>query len=132
MRIKERLCGDAVVLDMAGPIAGGKASAMIDEAMRRHSRAGKRLVVANLDGVPSVDLAGLSALVDAYSTMRRAEGVLRLAGVTTRIDDLLVITRLLTAFDTFDSVEEALGGATPAYTARPEAPQLSAMSPRTI
>ena len=105
MRIKERHCGAVVVLDVAGPITGGKAPSMIEEAVGRHHGTG-RVVVANLGDVPSMDLAGLSALAQAYRTMRQAGGALRLVGVTTRLKDLLGIARL-TVFDTFDSVEDA-------------------------
>ena len=48
-------------------------------------------------------------------TLRQASGVFKLACITKRIDDLIVITRLLTVFDTYDSVEEAVGEASPAY-----------------
>ncbi len=115
MRISERQLGDVIVLDIAGPIAGSKAAESVRSAVSRHCHPGASLV-ANLERAPSVDLAGLSALVDSYSTTRLAGGVLRLAGITNRIHDLLVITRLLTVFDVFDSVEDAIGGATPVYS----------------
>ena len=124
MRIRERQIGEVIVLDLVGPIAGEKAAAQIDEAVRQQNRAGRSIVVANLSSVRSVDLAGLSALVEAYAVMRKAGGVLRLACITKRIRDLLVITRLLMVFDTFDSVEEAFGGATPAYAGVPDSPQV--------
>ena len=38
----------------------------------------------------------------------------KLACITKRIQDLVVITRLLTVFDTYESVAEAVGAA-PAY-----------------
>ena len=42
--------------------------------------------------------------------MKQASGAFRLACITKRIHDLIVITRLVTVIDTFDSVEEAIGG----------------------
>lgn len=39
----------------------------------------------------------------------------KVACITKRIHDLVVITRLLTIFETYDSVEEAVGEATAAY-----------------
>ena len=126
MRLTERQFGDAVVLDFHGPIAGPKAVGMLESAVRRHCGAGVRDVVANLGGVPSVDLVGLGALVDAHLALRQAGGVFKLASVTKRLHDLVVITRLLTIFDTYDSVEEAVGGAAPSY-AGATSPQLSLM-----
>jgi anti-sigma B factor antagonist len=115
MRITERQCGDAVVLDLHGPIAGPKAAGMLEAAVRRHCGNGVRSVVADLSGVSAVDLVGLGALVDAHLAVRQAGGAFKLACITKRLDDLIVITRLLTIFDTYDSVEEAVGGTSPVY-----------------
>jgi anti-sigma B factor antagonist len=131
MRITERQFEDVVVLDLHGPIAGPKAAGMLDSAVRRLCRDGVRCVVADFTRVPSVDLAGLGALVDAHLALREASGVFKLASVTKRIHDLVVITRLLTVFDTYDSVEEAVGEATPAY-ADVKSPRLSLLSLGTI
>src|SRR5687767_2476925 len=108
MNITERRFEHAVVLDVTGPITGREAAGMIDAAVRRHARARTRILVANLGRVPFVDLAGLGALVDAQTTMRHAGGAFRLACVTKHIQDLVVITRLLTVVDTFESIEEAV------------------------
>jgi len=65
--------------------------------------------------VSYVDSAGLGELVQAYVTARKRDGSLKLLNVTKRLRDLLVVTRLLTVFETFDSEEEAIasfGGAT--------------------
>ena len=113
MSINERRFEHAVVLDLTGPMTGRTSAGMIDEAVRRHAKTSARILVANLGRVPFVDLAGLGALVDAHVTMRQVSGVFRLACVTKRIHDLVVITRLLTVLDTFDSVEHAAGGAIP-------------------
>ena len=39
---------------------------------------------------------------------RKVNGAVKLANLTSRITDLLTITKLLTVFDTFDSEEQAL------------------------
>lgn len=119
MRISERQVGEVVVLDLVGPLTGWKAASAVEETVRRHGRAGTHTVVANLARVRSMDLAGLGALVDGYSAMREAGGEMRLASLTRRIHDLVVITRLLTVFDTFDSVEQAIGGPIPPSSAVP-------------
>jgi anti-sigma B factor antagonist len=132
MRITERQFDDMVVLDLHGPLAGPKAAGMLESAVRRHGLgSGVRGIVADFSGVPSVDLAGLAALVDAHLAQREAGGSFKLASVTTRIHDLVVITRLLTVFDTYDSVEEAVGGAIPAY-AGVKPPRLPLLSLGTI
>ena len=127
--VTERQFDHAVVLEVTGPRTGRKAPAEIDGVVRRHARAGTRAVVVNLAAVPMIDLAGLGALVDAYITMQRSGGTLRLACMTRRVQELVIITRLITVFDTFESVEKALGA--PASGSRDDvqpAPRLSTMS----
>lgn len=132
MRISERHVGDVVVLDLAGPLYGWQAAGAMEDTIRRHCRSGTQTIVVNLGRVGSLDCGGLGALVDGYNTMRKAGGEMRLASVTKRINDLLVITRLLTVFDTFDSVERAIEGPMPAYCGMPEPGRLSAKSLGTI
>lgn len=125
MRIVERRVGRVVVLDLVGPLAGRHAALVVEQAVRRHRLACTPTVIANLARVRSADLAGVDALVESYRAMREAGGEMRLAAVSRRIHDLLVITRLLTVFDTFDSVEEAIEGAIAAATRVAEAARLS-------
>jgi anti-sigma B factor antagonist len=125
MRISERWLGNVAVLDLVGPLTGWMAARAMEEAVRRHRQAGTHTVVANFRQVPSVDLAGLGALVDGYSAMREAGGEMRLAGLT-RIHDLVVMTRLLTVFDTFESVERAVEGPISACLAADGSPRESA------
>jgi len=132
MRISERQVGAVVVLDLSGPLYGWQAAGVMEETIRRHCRSGTLTIVVNLARVRSVDCGGLGALVDGYNTMRDAGGEMRLASLTRRINDLLVITRLVTVFDTFDSVEEAIEGPMPAYCGVPEGGQLCPKSLGTI
>lgn len=115
MRITERQFENIVILDLHGPIVGIKAAEIVTDRMGLLRRDGVRQMVTSLSDVPSVDLAGLGALFDAHGAMRKAGGLFKLACVTARIDDLVVLTRLLTAFDTYESVEEAIGGPVPTY-----------------
>ena len=132
MRISERQVGGVVVLHLVGPLTGRKAAGAVEEAVRRHGRAGTLTLVANLARVRSVDLAGLGALVEGYNVMREAGGEMRLASLTKRIHDLVVITRLLTVFDTFDSVEQAIGRAMPSSSPARVSAQRSGLSLGTI
>jgi anti-sigma B factor antagonist len=48
-------------------------------------------------------------MIGAYTTVTRSSGALRLVNLTTRIQDLMAITKLLTVFDTYDTEGEAVG-----------------------
>ena len=55
-----------------------------------------------------VDSAGLGQLVQVHATTSHLGGSLKLLNLTKRLKDLLVVTKLLTVFDAYDSEAEAL------------------------
>jgi anti-sigma B factor antagonist len=69
---------------------------------------GCRQTVLNLAEMPDMDSAGLGELVRTQTRVNRANGSLKLMNVTKRIRDLLVVTKQVTVFETFDSEAEAL------------------------
>ena len=109
MTIEQRTVGDVVVLSIIGDIAmnGGGASQIAD-TVRQVLEDGHNRLLLDLGHVRYVDSAGLGALVHAFSTARNRGGALKLLNVTERLNDLLVLTKLLTVFDSFDQEAEAL------------------------
>ena len=73
---------------------------------------GHKQVLVDLSGVAYVDSAGLGELVQAYATTKSRGGALKLMNVTKRLRDLLVVTKLLTVFETFDDEASALASFT--------------------
>ncbi len=66
-------------------------------------------IVLNLGGVNYIDSGGLGTLVALYTTARNAGGSIKLAALTQRVGDLLQVTKLLTVFEVYDTVEDAVG-----------------------
>jgi anti-sigma B factor antagonist len=55
-----------------------------------------------------MDSTGVGELIANYTTIKRQGGHLKLLNLTDRIQNLLVITKLLTVFDSYDNEAEAL------------------------
>jgi anti-sigma B factor antagonist len=108
MRIIERPIRDTTILQLYGALTGPAAAELLDATVHRVTRAGRQRLVVNLEDVPSIDAGGLGALVAAYGVVRQNGGTLRLAHVARRVHELLVVCRLVSIFETFDSVEDAL------------------------
>lgn len=68
----------------------------------------KKRILLNLADVPYIDSAGLGEIVRTYTTVSRQGGQLKLVNLTKRITDLLMITKLLTVFETFDVEQDAI------------------------
>ena len=56
----------------------------------------------------NIDSSGIGELIANYTTISRDGGQLKLLNLTDKIQNLLVITKLLTVFDTYDSENEAV------------------------
>jgi anti-sigma B factor antagonist len=109
MQISERMVGDVVIVDVSGKVTlGDGGDALLKDKMGSLVQQGSKKVVLNLGDVSYVDSAGLGAIVNAYATLNKNGGALKLLNTTKRIKDLLAITKLLTIFDTFDSEPDAV------------------------
>ena len=108
MQIDERTIGDVLVLDVNGRITLGEGDEILKDKVNSLLNQGKKKIVLNLAEVPYVDSAGLGAMVNAYTTVKNQGGSLKLVGVTKKLSDLLVITKLATVFDSYDTEAAAL------------------------
>lgn len=99
---------NAVVITLKGNVMGGPDGAKLHEALHNFKEQGKKNVVMDLSKVSFMNSSGLGMLISGMTTMRNAGGDLRLANVADRIQSLLVITKLITVFKHYDSVEEAV------------------------
>jgi anti-sigma B factor antagonist len=109
MHISQRTTGDVVIVEVSGKITLGEGGdTVLKDKMRSLVQQGHRKVLLNLGDVSYVDSAGLGEIVQAYATVNKNGGTLKLLNVTKRLKDLLSITKLLTVFDTFDNEAEAV------------------------
>jgi anti-sigma B factor antagonist len=108
LSIKDREVGDVTILDLSGKITIGEGSVQLREAVRRLLDDGKKKILLNLGEVAYVDSSGIGELVSSYTTTNNQNGHLKLLNLTKKIQDLLMITKLLTVFETFDSEASAL------------------------
>jgi anti-sigma B factor antagonist len=106
MQIEERSEGNVKVLDVTGKITQG--DALFRDKIHSMINQGHKKILVNMSGVTYVDSAGLGELVGAYTTVKRAGGSLKLHSVTSKINELLTITKLLTVFETFDKEADAV------------------------
>jgi len=109
MNIDQKVTGDVMVVKVNGDITlnqGG--DVLLKDKIQSLLQQGHKKLVLDLGGVSYVDSAGLGQLVQIHSTARSNGGSLRIANVTKKLKDLLVVTKLVTVFDSYDSEAEAL------------------------
>ncbi len=108
LEVSERQAGDVTILDLNGAIRMGQGSIALRDSIRGLVDGGKTKILLNLAGVKHVDSSGIGELIANYTTLSKAGGQLKLLNLTERIQNLLVITKLLTVFDVYEAESEAL------------------------
>jgi anti-sigma B factor antagonist len=108
LEVKERQAGDVTILDLSGSIRMGEGAVSLRNSIRGLAEQGKKQLLLNLAAVKNVDSSGIGELIANYTTITRDGGQLKLLNLTDKIQDLLVITKLLTVFDAYDNEAEAL------------------------
>ena len=101
LQIAQREVGDVTVLDLWGQITIGDASETLRAKIKELIEHGHKRVLLHLGGVHQVDSSGLGSLVAAYMALKKSGGDLKLVQLSERLEDLMVITKLLTVFDTY-------------------------------
>ena len=109
MQIGQRMAGDVTVVEITGDITLSKGGdVIIKDKVQSLLQQGNRKLLLDLGNVSYVDSAGLGQLVQVYATTRHLDGQLKLLHVTKRLKDLLVLTKLLTVFESYDDEAEAV------------------------
>ncbi len=108
MDITKRRVGDVTILDLKGKLTMNDGAELLRDTVASVVFQGERKLLLNLAGVPYMDSGGLGELVRCSLITGRASGAVKLINLTSKITDLLAITKLSNVFDTFDSESEAL------------------------
>jgi len=109
MQIEQRTSGDVAIVGISGDITLSKGGdVLLKDKIQSLLQQGHRKIVLDMGNVSYVDSAGLGQLVQVYATTSHLGGSLKLLNLTKRLRDLLVLTKLLTVFDAYDSESEAV------------------------
>jgi len=108
MQIDERQVDGITILDLKGKVTLNEGDEVLKDKINSLILQEKKKILLNLADVPYIDSAGLGEIVRTYTTVSRQGGQLKLVNLTKRITDLLMITKLLTVFETFESEPDAL------------------------
>lgn len=108
MEISERTSGNVTIVALNGRLNLGDATVLLHDKINSLIQQGRKNIVLNLADVLSVDSGGLGELVRTLTTMQKHGGSLKVANLPKRVQDLLVMTRLVTVFETFEDEGAAI------------------------
>lgn len=108
MKLNARQHGSVLVMELKGKIMGGPDATIFRDELKKHLDADIKKVVVDLGKVDWMNSSGLGILIGGLTTVKNAEGEMKLARVTDKIKSLLMITKLVQVFQSYDDVESAI------------------------
>lgn len=108
MKATTREVNGVTILDLSGRITLGQESGTVRDEVLLILASGSKKILVNLKDVSYIDSSGLGELVAAYTAVKNAGGELKLVNLTSKVRDLLVITKLVTVFDVKDDEASAV------------------------
>ena len=108
LKLTTRKLDDIVIIDLNGRLSCGEPRELFRAAVSRLFDEGNRKFVLNLSGVSFVDTTGLTELLATKTRLIQQGGDANLLGVAKRVNDLLVMTKLIVVFDSFNKESEAI------------------------
>jgi anti-sigma B factor antagonist len=108
LSITERRKDSVVILDLKGQLRLGGSNIQLREAILELVNKGTRNILLNLEGVSNIDSSGLGEIIASHVTLKKKRGSLKLLNVTSRVRELMIITKLLTVLDCFKTESDAI------------------------
>lgn len=108
LNLIEKEVKGVTVLQLVGRVTLGDESNQLRTKLKDLLSQGKTRLVLDLAEVTYIDSAGLGTLVAGYTSAQNQGANLKLANLTKRFHEQLNITKLVTIFDVFDNVENAV------------------------
>ncbi|MBU1299687.1 MAG: STAS domain-containing protein [Bacteroidetes bacterium] len=110
MRIKEKIVEDVAILIFLGDLVGEPETTKVRDKVYSLIAEDINKVIIDLGDVAYVNSAGLGCLISVLTSLRNANGDLKLARIGKKVKSIFVITQLVKVFDTHETVERALAG----------------------
>ena len=108
MKFKEEIIDDIAVIYLKGNLMGGDETTVIKDHVASLINDGIHKVVMDLSKVKWINSSGLGVLMAAMTSLRNADGNLKLASVAEKVQSILMITQLIKIFETYESVDRAI------------------------
>ena len=108
MKVKSYTKDGVEVIEPKGKFLGGADTGELDEKLYALLGKGVKAVVIDLGTTDWMNSSGIAMLIHHFKKFRDQGGNLKLANLTKNIEKILVIAKLTSVFETYDSLDEAV------------------------
>jgi anti-sigma B factor antagonist len=108
LKIKRRDIDDVVILELSGKVMGGPDSVKVKETIDALVEEGVKKLLIDLSDVPWMNSSGVGILISAYTSMKHSGAQVKFLNINERVKSILMVTKLLTVFESYYNREDAL------------------------
>lgn len=108
MKIEKRKKGNVTILDLKGKILFGEGIDELRQSINAAIKDNEKQLILNFAAVPYLDSTGLGEVVRSYTTLKKEGGTVKITNLTNKVKDLMMVTKLITVFETFNDENEAI------------------------
>ena len=108
MKIEKRKKGNVTIFDLKGKILFGDGIDELRQSINASIKENEKQLVLNFAEVPYLDSTGLGEVVRSYTTLKKEGGTVKIANLSNKVKDLMMVTKLITVFETFNNETEAV------------------------
>jgi anti-sigma B factor antagonist len=102
-----RHTGTVSLVDLSGRLTSFEVGAL-REAISRLLKEGHKNIILNLNGLQYLDSSGIGELARSYVAVVKLGGMMKAIGLSSRVEEILKVTKLYQVFPEFPSEEAAL------------------------
>ena len=104
---KIRQVGEISVVEVTGKLTSFESGAL-GSSIAQLLKEGRKLILLNLSGLVYLDSSGIGDLVQAYMSVIKRGGEMKVVGLTDKVEEILKITQLYQIFPEFQDERSAL------------------------
>jgi anti-sigma B factor antagonist len=108
IKTKTELNGKIAIIEIKGSLVGDGETDQFRSAVQDFIEQGNKCLVINLGKLNYMNSSGIGALISAYTSYTKNGGVVKLAGISNNVSNLLAVTKLIDIFDVYESVDDAI------------------------
>jgi anti-sigma B factor antagonist len=103
VKMTSREVDGVTVVALEGRIVLGEESSAFREKLKTMIAEGKKKIVLNMEEIKYIDSSGLGILVAAHVSAKNQGASVRLCELGSKFHEILLITKLLTVFDVYET-----------------------------
>jgi len=102
MDIQIRISGNVTIIDLSGNLTIGRSEESLRETVKKLIDDERRYLLLNLSEVPAIDSSGVGAMIKSFTSVKEANGELKLLKPSRMARQVLTITGLLSVLETYE------------------------------